>query len=108
MASDQNMVDFIVGQIRGAASISAKKMFGEYGLYGDGKLFGLVCDNKLFIKPTAKGRAFIGTPTEYPAYEGAKPGFLIEDKLEDGNWLGQLVKITLDSLPEPKSKKQKK
>ena len=29
-------------------------MFGEYGLYFDNKLFGLVCDNKLFIKPMEK------------------------------------------------------
>ena len=25
-------------------------MFGEYGVYSDGKLFTLVCDNKLFVR----------------------------------------------------------
>lgn len=106
MASDQNFVDFVTEQIQNTGTISVKKMFGEYGIYSDGKLFGLICDNKLFIKPTSAGRAFIGNPTELPPYEGAKPSFLIEDKIEDRTWLSNLVKITLDNLPEPKKKKQ--
>ena len=105
MASDQNFVDFVIQNI---GTISAKKMFGEYGIYCDEKLFGVICDNRLFIKPTSKGREFIGNPTELPAYEGAKPSFLIEDKIEDSKWLSDLVKITLDNLPEPKSKKSTK
>lgn len=108
MASDQKFVDFVTEQIQDAGTITAKKMFGEYGIYSDGKLFGLICDNKLFIKPTSKGREFIGYPTELPPYEGAKPSFLIEDKIEDTKWLSKLVKITLDSLPEPKIKKGKR
>ena len=108
MASDPNFVDFVTDQIKNVGTISAKKMFGEYGIYSDGKLFGVICGNKLFVKPTIKGREFIGNPTELPAYEGAKPSFLIEDKVEDSKWLSDLVKITLESLPEPKIKKRKK
>lgn len=108
MASDQNFVDFVIDQIKNTGLIAANKMFGEYGIYSDGKLFGLICDNKLFIKPTSEGRAFIGNPTELPPYEGAKPSFVIEDKIEDSKWLSNLVKITLDNLPEPKKKKSKK
>lgn len=108
MASDQNFVDFVIDQIQNTGTITAKKMFGEYGMYSDGKLFGVICDNKLFIKPTVQGREFIGNPTELPAYVGAKPSFLIEEKIEDNEWLSQLVKITLDHLPEPKIKKKKK
>jgi TfoX/Sxy family transcriptional regulator of competence genes len=108
MASDQNFVDFIIEQIQNIGTISAKKMFGEYGVYCDSKLFGVICDNMLCIKPTNKGREFIGNPTELSAYEGAKPSFLIEDKIEDSKWLSDLVRITLDSLPEPKPKNRKK
>ena len=108
MASDQNFVDFVTEQIQNVGTISAKKMFGEYGIYSDGKLFGVICDNKLFIKPTIQGRQFIRNPTEMPAYEGAKPSFLIEDKIEDSEWLSNLVKITTNNLPEPKIKKRKK
>ena len=106
MPSTQKFVDFIIDQITNAGEITAKKMFGEYGLYSNGKLFGLVCDDKLFIKPTNAGRQFIGTPTEAPPYEGAKPSFLIEDKLEDSEWLSALVRISVDELPMPKPKKK--
>jgi len=82
MASNQIFVDFVLKQIKNAGEITAKKMFGEYGIYADEKLFGLICDNKLFVKPTISGRAFIGNVVEAPPYEGAKPSFLIEEKLK--------------------------
>lgn len=108
MASEQNFVDFITEQIQKVGTITAKKMFGEFGIYCDGKLFGLICDNKLFIKPTKVGREFIGNPKELSPYEGAKPSFLIEDKVEDSEWLSNLVRMTINELPAPKPKNKKK
>ena len=107
MASEINFVDFVLEQIKNSGEITAKKMFGEYGIYADGKLFGLICDNKLFIKPTNSGRKFIGNVVEAPPYEGAKPSFLIEDKIEDSEWLSELIRISLNELPAPKPKKKK-
>lgn len=107
MASDQTFVDFIVDQIENAGEISAKKMFGEFGLYSGEKLFALICDNKLFIKPTQAGRTFIGDVVELPPYPGAKPSFLIEEKVEDREWLSELVRISVGELPTPKPKKKK-
>lgn len=108
MASNQKFVDFVTDQIKRAGEISAKKMFGEYGIYSDGKMFGLICDNKLFIKPTKSGREFIGKVVESPPYPGAKPSFLIGDKIEDSEWLSKLVRISLKELPEAKPKSKKK
>ena len=107
MASEQTFVDFIVDQIENAGEISAKKMFGEYALYSGEKLFALICDDKLFIKPTKAGRAFIGDVVEAPPYPGAKPSFLIEEKMEDREWLSELVRISVEELPVPKPKKKK-
>ena len=107
MASDQNFVNFVIEQIKNAGEITAKKMFGEYGIYADEKLFGLICDNKLFIKPTISGREFIGNVVEALPYEGAKPSLLIEDKIEDSEWLSQLVRISVKELPDPKPKKKR-
>jgi len=108
MASDKEFVDFVLDQIENAGEITAKKMFGEYGVFSNGKIFALICDNKLFIKPTESGRAFIQNVVEAPPYEGAKPSFLIEDKIEDRDWLSELIRISLKELPEPKPKKKKK
>jgi TfoX/Sxy family transcriptional regulator of competence genes len=106
MASNQNFLDFVLEQIKNAGEITAKKMFGEYGIYSDGKLFGLICDDKLFIKPTTLGRDFIGNVIEASPYEGAKPSFLIEDKIEDSDWLSELIRISVKELPPPKQKKK--
>jgi TfoX/Sxy family transcriptional regulator of competence genes len=108
MPTNQNFVNFVLDQIENAGEISVKKMFGEYAIYSDGKLFGLICDNRLFIKPTKSGREFIDDLVEAPPYEGAKPSFLIEDKIEDRQWLSELVRISLKELPPPKPKVKKK
>ncbi len=107
MSSTQEFVDFVVAQITGCGEIVAKKMFGEYGIYADGKIFGLICNDQLFIKPTENGRAFIGTPTEKPPYDGAKPYFLIESEIKDSVWVSELVHVTVAELPAPKPKKKK-
>jgi len=107
LSSEINFVEFVVDQIEDAGSITYRKMFGEYTLYVDGKILGLVCDNQFFIKPTAGGRAFLGDVVEAPPYPGAKPMFLIEELLEDGGRLSDLVRITAGELPEPKPKKKK-
>ena len=72
MASQQEFVDYVIEQIDNAGHITGNKMFGGYSMYSDGKLFALVCDSKLFVKPTEGGRAFIGAVVEAPAFPGAK------------------------------------
>ncbi len=108
MASDQSFVDYVCDQFAPAGIIEYKKMFGEYGLYCQGKIFALVCDNRLFIKPTEAGREFIGTPRMAPPYPGAKAYFLIEEKIEDTEWLAALLRCSLPQLPAPKPRRKKK
>ena len=107
MATKKKFLGFVIEQMDPAGQINSKPMFGEYGLYADGKFIAVVCDNQLFIKPTETGRNFINGVVEAPPYPGAKPWFLIEDKLEDSEWLSKLVRITAKALPEPKIKKRK-
>lgn len=107
MASDLSFIEFVLEQIENAGEITYKKMFGEYGLYSDGKIMALVCDNQLFVKPTKAGRTYIDNIIESPPYPGAKPYFLIDDRLEDRDWISELIRITVEELPEPKPKKTK-
>ena len=107
MSSDKSFVEFIVEQIGNASVITYKKMFGEYAIYSDGKIVALICDNQLFVKPTEGGRSFIGNVVEASPYPGAKLNFLIDDQFEDRDWLSNLIRITVNELPEPKPKKKK-
>ena len=108
MTTDLEFMEFLADQMAGAGEISYRKMFGEYAVYLDGKVVALVCDNQLFVKPTAAGRAYIGAPVEAPAYPGAKNSFLIEDAFEDREWISELIRITARDLPAPKPKKPKR
>ena len=85
MASDLSFVEFVVDQLDNDCVGTYKHMFGEFGLFSDGKLFGLICDNQLFVKPTEGGRAFIGDGVEAPPYPGAKLSLLIEGQIGDGS-----------------------
>ena len=105
MASDLEFVEYVVGQFEDDCAVTFKRMFGEFGLYSRGKFFGSICDNRLFVKPTEAGRAFIGEPVEAPPYPGARPSFLIEDLVDDREWLSELVRITTSELPAPRAKK---
>jgi TfoX/Sxy family transcriptional regulator of competence genes len=56
-----------------ALPLTARKMFGEYAIYLDGKVVALVCDDQLFVKPAPGAQvAFPDCPTA-PPYPGAKP-----------------------------------
>jgi len=100
MATKQSTVDFILDQLVSVGNISARKMFGEYALYCDGKVVGLVCDDTLYIKITEQGKIFAGTYyQEGYAYKGAKMSMLIDgDRIEDREWLTELVRVTAENL----------
>jgi DNA transformation protein and related proteins len=111
MATRQSTIDFLLDQMAGAGPVSARKMFGEYAIYCDGKVVALVCDDQLFVKPTDAGKTYIGKVKERPPYPGAKPSFLISgDQLDDAGWLSGLIHTTCAALPRPalKSKSKKR
>lgn len=105
MATRQGTVDYVLDQLGDAGAVSAKKMFGEYGVFLDDKMFAMICDDRLFLKPTPAGRELLGTVTEAPPYPGAKPCFLIpEEDWDDRERLAALARATADALPAPRKK----
>jgi TfoX/Sxy family transcriptional regulator of competence genes len=108
MATDAGYAEYVCDQLHAAGGISARKMFGEYGLYRHDKIVGLICDNQLFVKPTPAGEAVLGTPTYGPPYPGAKPFFNVSDLLDDPEWLVRLIEATDAALPAPKKKAPKR
>lgn len=108
MASDLDFVEYVVEQISDDCGISFKKMFGEYALYSNTKVVALVCDNQLFVKSTNSGKEYMGNFIEAPAYPRAKLSLLVDDRIEDSEWLSKLIVITERELPMPKPKAKKK
>jgi DNA transformation protein and related proteins len=107
MTSNLNFVEYVRDQINESGQISFKKMFGEYAIYYEEKVIALVCDNQLFIKPTAGGRSMLDNVVEASPYPGAKPHFLIGEQLDDRQCMSNLVQLTASEVPAPKPKKAK-
>lgn len=106
MSTNQSTVDFLTSQLSDAGVIRYRKMFGEYALYCDEKVVALICDDKLFVKPTDTGKDFAGNLEEAPPYPGSKPFLVIEeDRWEDAAWLSEFIRITAAALPAPKKKR---
>ncbi len=108
MASDAHFIQYVLEQMQGAGSLAHRKMFGEYAIYCDQKVVALVCDNQLFVKITAQGQTFVDKASQpvllAPPFPSAKDWFLIQDQLDEREWLVQLIRITADALPIPKPK----
>ena len=97
MASNPDFVQYIVDQCGEAGNIEARKMFGDYCVYCNGKPFALVSDNGFYVKPTEAGRKLLRTEDMRPPYEGAKPHFYIED-VDDRDYIAALVRNTCAEL----------
>ena len=105
MASKLEFAEYVADQLGEAGEITYRKMFGEYGIYCDGKFFATVCDDQLFVKITDEGRRQYPDLPEAPPYEGAKNYFLVED-VENREFLSRLATVTCQALPAPKPKKK--
>lgn len=110
MSTSQTTIDFILDQLTSVDKISARKMFGEYALYCNGKVVGLICNDILYIKITPPGKSFVGKYyQEGRAYIGAKVSMMIDEgRIEDHEWLSELIRITAKNIPFPKPKKLSK
>lgn len=88
--------------------IRTRKMFGEYALYCDEKVVGLICDDQVFIKITENGKKFMGSNyQEGQPYPGAKPYMLIGgDIIENKEAFAELVNLIASELPVHKPKRK--
>lgn len=111
MATSRETIEYFLTQTAGAGSMRARSMFGEYALYCDNKVVGLVCDDQLFVKITPIANNYLDDSYNGFPYKGAKAWKLVpEDKWEDALWLANFIRETANyiSLINPKKRKGKK
>jgi DNA transformation protein and related proteins len=108
MATNPSTVDDLLDLLAAAEGLSARKMFGEYCLYLNGKPVGLVCDDTLFVKLTPAGRELVPDVAEGAPYPGAKLHLKFpRDQWTEAPTLCELLRITFAATPRPKPKKKK-
>lgn len=105
MACKPEFVQYVIDQCGEAGEIRCRKMFGDYGIYLNGTLFGLLCDDQLFVKITEVGKTLAPALPLAAPYPGAKAYFLVEE-LEDRAFLTEFIRRTCAELPPPKPRKK--
>ena len=106
MACNADFVQFIVDQCSGAGDITVRKMMGDYCIYCNGVLFGLICDNNFYVKVTEAGEAVLEEVELRQPYEGAKDYFYVGN-VDNRDYLEDIVKATLPELVSPKARSRK-
>ena len=101
MACSTDFVQYITDQCAGAGEIAVKKMMGDYCIYCDGVLFGLICDNSLYIKQTKAGEAVLDEVVLRPPYPGARDHFYITN-VDDRDYLEDIIRATVPELMKSK------
>lgn len=57
MPARSEFVDFLVEQLAPLGEVSAKSMFGGWGIYHEGRMFALVAEDTLYVKVDDGNRA---------------------------------------------------
>ncbi len=98
--SNPDLVQYIVEQAAKAGEMRARKMFGDYALYCNDKVVGLICDDYLYLKPFNQLKPLLHEVDKHmqPPYDGAKPHYVITD-VDDADYVSLLVRTVAKNLP---------
>lgn len=108
MATSQATIDHLLDLLSAAGDLSARKMFGEYGLYLDGKVVAFICDDTLFLKITPGSLALLPDVEQGPCYPGSKPYLVLTETLDDPDLAIRALHAVAADAPPPKPKAAKK
>lgn len=107
MSTEKATITHLTDLLAPAGTVTARAMFGEYGLYVDGKIFALVCDDTLFLKPLPEIAQFLPEAEMAPPYPGAKDHYAVTGDLDTPERVVAAVRLMAELLPAPKPKKPK-
>ncbi len=103
MASSKSYRDYISDQLSGLQDLSWRAMMGEYILYYRGKIVGGIYDDRLLVKQTQAALERMPEAAREQPYPGAKEMLLV-DRVEDREFLEELLPAIAEELPGPKRK----
>lgn len=109
MATQLETIEFILAKLRDRGNFTARAMFGEYALYADGKVVGLVCDDLLYVKIVPASKALESLCEKDNPYPGARPHYLVEEsQISTIHNLAQILSNIARIVPPRKKKAGKK
>jgi DNA transformation protein and related proteins len=96
-ASRNEFVDYVIELMADWATVSARKMFGGYGLYREGLMFALIVADELFLKADENNMAQFESAGSHPFVYQSKvrtvqlsywsaPAASLDSPAEMGGW----------------------
>ena len=107
MSSSKDYLEYVLDQLSDLEDISSRAMIGEYIIYYRGKIIGGIYDDRFLVKPVQAAIAMMPNAERELPYEGAKEMLLVE-RLDDREFLKDLLESMYEELPAPKKNKRRK
>ena len=109
MPTQKETIEFILGKLRDRGRFVARAMFGEYALYADGKVVGLVCDDLLYVKILPASHELERQCEKGEPYPGAKSHYIVEEgQLSTVERLPAILCVVAAAIREKKHKAKRK
>ena len=88
---------------------TTRAMFGGYCVYVDDKEAGLVCDGRVFVKPSSADEILSGFADPAPAYPGAKDSWRLPASahVDEPDRVVAIFRATADALPARRARKKR-
>lgn len=106
MATSREFCEYVVDCLAHVGDISVRPMMGEYCVYLDGQLVGLLCDNMMLVKPTPTVQRLLPDAERMLPYEGSRTLMTVVDGLENRPLTLELFRGLAAELPPPKPKRK--
>ena len=108
MSTRKETIEFMLDKLGNSKHFSVRAMFGEYALYADGKVVGLICNDQLYVKIMPESVELEDICDKDEAYPGSKKFYVVEEselsKIEN---LPDILLNIAKALPLPKKKVKK-
>lgn len=100
MSTSRDYVDYVLEKLHDPMVFFARAMFGEYALYANEKVVGLICDNTLYVKILPASIDLETQCEKDSPYPGAKAHYVVtEDQLDNGYFVANILLKISESLP---------
>lgn len=109
MGKDTGFHEYVLEQLEGVEGVVSRRMFGGYGIYKDGLIFGIIADGRLYFKTDELNRADFeehgSTQFTYTHKKGKTasmhyyevPHAILDDRHDLRNWVQKSLFVSMRS-----------